>query len=228
MVTLGTRIPVVASADARFVSAPLDRVAKVVGARIAVIAVQRYPVAAHTVAACLSRRTGISIVAGKPGPFRNHAAFPGGGLTEGVQAVLVRTLRFGTFHNGTRHHCAEVGKRVVVAEKNAVALVAVIQIRTILVGIALAGDRVSLAVPLITMVPHGAGVGIVAGFAVEFKDASFQLVAEIVRALVAVIAGNLGPDAVPLITMVGESADISVGALCPVQRFVGTAAIRIT
>jgi len=177
---------------------------------IAVIAVGGDAPAADALLTFLAQCAQVAVAARAAAVERYQGTLPQGRLASGSQALGPQTLRFLAHNYRPRIHRTGLGKLLSVAEQGAVAEIPILQSRTVLVRLALAGQGCSRATPLLAGVVEGAGIAVVTGQTVGEMEAPRQRIAGVVGAQVEVVTHHGGTDARTLQTLVILRTGIAV------------------
>jgi len=222
-----TGIAVVARLLVGFVYAADDRVALVIGAWVAVVAVHRDSPGADSRFTRFPYRTGIAVAAIPPIVGRGKRALTRDRMARGGKTFRVLTLRFVALDERVCVNRALMRQRIGIAQERAVADVAILQWNAVdsLVAIAVYGE--ALALTLGAGVVYGARILVVTRRAVERIDATAGRIAAIHRADVPVVAVDRCSRAYPVLTMVRQRADIAIAALGTGQGRVRAPGIRV-
>ena len=222
MVTDGAGIAVLAGQGVVDMCASRLRVAEILGAGVVVRAVELAPAAALSDGALLTDRARVCIVAGQPFVVRGSGAGTIFRVADGLLAGCVWSLRQRTVYRRSRCDVTLVGQLLLVAEESAVAEVAVLQLRTVGILLAVACDGIAGTDSCGAGVCHGAWVVVVAGGLVELEVAAPQPVADIVGTGVVVVASDGRSHADSLFAVVSDGARVSVQAFPRFEDVVGT------
>jgi len=213
LVVDGTNISVITGEGVGGKDAARQRIAGVVGARVVVGTTQWYAARTYTLTAFVPDGAGVPVFACKPLVVRHFRALAGGRVAGGVQTDGVRPLCRSRADNlGSGGDRTFERPILQVADESAVTQIVVFQLRTISVGLAIARDLLSAALTIRTLVSHSAGIIVIAGGAVVLEHASAGTVAAVIRARVAVIAGDGVANANSCLAVVGDGARVSIQA----------------
>jgi len=211
-VRFGAGATIVALKDVVFINAPFQRVAQLVGASVAVIAVDRCAASADAAGALAVHRALVFVNAGKAVVIRNQGANPRARVAGRGQAGCVYAVGCGTFDERVRIHHALERHLLVIAKQSAVAQVPVFQLRAIVVGLAIAGYGGACALAVVALISEGARVTVVAGPLLGRKLAPAGRGTEVFGARVRVVAFYHQGHAGPFFAMVGHGAGVAVVA----------------
>ena len=215
-----TDIAVIAPGLVVLVQAAAVRVARIIGARVAVIAVDRHPAGACSVLTFGTKSALVTILAKLALVCKIQSACPGLGVTHGLQAKRVFTFRLGTHHHRCRIDHALVWELLGVALECAVAQVAVFERGAIRVGQAVARDRLSPAFPVYAVVPQRAWILVITRTGHCRVVATPHCGAQVFGAGIVIIANHRVAHTGPGFAMVSHRARVPVLASTALQNLV--------
>jgi hypothetical protein len=199
------------------------RIARVVGAGIAIVTVGRTGPDTGPIDTTVLGGARVTVIAGPARIGRQQTARPGLTITCRGEARCIEPLGRRTTDHARRINPADIGNRSRVAIKRAIAEVTIFQCPTITVVLAVTGDRFALADAVRAMVPKGTRVFIVAIPTHGREIAATIDGADIVSTRVLVIADHRFPDALSGLTVIGHGTGIGVAAIALFQHFVDAA-----
>jgi len=213
----GADVTVVAWGLVVNVGAALLDQARVIRARIAVVAVGLDSSRANTLLALVPHGARISVFARHSLVVRLKRALPAVRRTGSLQADGIISRRFGTLGDGPRLHFALVWQGLHVAKESSIAKVPILQLRAIPVLLAVAVDGRSGAFAFLAQVGHGTGVAIIALLDVVFMHAASRRVAGIVGAGILIVAIHGLTNADPFFAVIRNGAAVPVKAFAAVD-----------
>jgi len=228
MVSLGTDVAVIARGVVPVEHTSFNRVAAIVGANVAVGAVERCAGDARALTAHIAHGAKVFVGTRIPIVSRPQGAFAGGRVAYRVQAHRVGS-RLGVIANYRRVGddgtlVREVG---LVTEEGAVAQVVVFQLGAICVLLAVAIYEEAVALSILALVGHGTGVAIIAGKGVWSEKTAAGFGAYVIGARIGVVANYRGPHALPFFAVVPYRTGVAVGALHVGQVLVAAALLVV-
>ncbi len=228
-VTGGADVAIFARVDVIGLHAADQRVTGVVGAAVAVVAVQGDAGFAHAGNTFVTDGAQVAVFARETFVIGHEGALAGGRVARGLQADRIGA----GFGGRTRRHrfrvrLAEEGQFGGVAHEGAVAQVAVFQRQAVGVDVAVAVHGKAGALTLVAGVVHGAWVLVVAGGGIVLGRAAAQAVAQVIGANVTVVTAYGLADAIAGFAMVADGAGVAVQAFTTVKLFILTAFPALT
>jgi len=209
------------------VDATFPRIAEIVGAWIAVVAVDRSFAGATPLLAALPNRAFVAVVADLALVGRLKRALAGHRVARSGQAFGTEPVGLAALDHGSRVHRTRLRKRIQIAEQRTVADIPVLQLSAIRVSHAFARHCEAQALTQRAGIVHRTRILVVAGGAVEFRQAACSGQAVIVGAAVSVVADDLRPYAHALITVIGLGAHVCVAAFGTGENLAHAADVRI-
>jgi hypothetical protein len=198
--------------------APGLGVAKIIGARVPVVAIRGHPARTDAAKAEVSDRTAVGILAGGTIVVRRQATFARKRVTGSGQARHVRSLGLRAVDDGFLVDNTLMWKLLLVANEGTIAQIVIFKSLTILVYLAVAVHRIAGAASGITLIADGARVTVVTIDGVEGEKAFTGLsVTRVVGTKLLVVARHGRAQTDALNTTVGERTQVPVVALAFVE-----------
>ena len=216
----GTGIAIIAGLGIGRMDATGLGAASVIGAGVAIVAVDGPTTPTKSLFTGAGRSAGIAVVTEQSVVGRQVTAASTFGSAMRLQADGPQPFGGGASDHGTRLHTALVWQRGLVAEESAVAEVSILQVGTVCVLLAVAGDRRSQAIPSLTLIPNGAGVIIVTSTCHRRILATTSIGADVFSAGVFVVALDRIAHADHTLAMVRNCTSVAIRAIATFQDFV--------
>jgi hypothetical protein len=222
-----TEVAVVAGGIIKRSSAAQARLAGIVGAGIAIVAIEGLTAQTGALAAHFAVGAPVLIVAGSSIVSRHQRTASVQWIAEGSQAELVLALRCRAIDDAVRGGLALVGEFRVVAKESPVADIVIVQRNTVSITGTVASDGSARAASRLAEIPYRAGLVIIALSLVVLEAAPPVDIADIIGAGVVVIAYHRCTLAVAVEAKLGHGARVTVVALHALLRFEDAALVGL-
>jgi len=206
----GTDIAVIAGKIIVHVRTPGLRRARIIRTYIPVVALHIHATGAHTFGALVADGAGVPVVAEEPLVVGDEGALPRGRVTVVLEAKGVLPFWVRAFDDRFGVYDAFVRELLRVADEGAVAKVIILKAGAILIALAVAGHSRAFALPHYADIANRARVFIIAFPGSGRILTAAGLGANIVCALVAVVALNGVTDTDTLVAVVGNCTGVSI------------------
>jgi len=218
----GTDVAVRAELDIGCIEATNSRITGVVGADIAVIAIDKVRTNTGAVRADFAKGATVGIVARRTFTGRHESADSRRWVTGRCEAGGINALGRGALNSGPLINSANIWQGRGIADERSVAYVPILQLSTIGIDLAITDNRFAATDSIGTVVTQGAGVTVVAVAAHGGKFTAAVFGADILRAGVLIIAHNWLSYTATSLTMVSYCTGISVSTIAHLQDVVDT------